>query len=306
MEKRLKKVLKVLCINFVVLACLLFCLEVFLLIMMLIKYDFLSNILHTGDSIIDALNVRMFNEDDFDRYYKAPFISKSDYKTIIVFGCSFAFGDNLGEDEDFSSQLYRNTNFSVHNRADSGFGPQMMLYQLQKDNSSFLKKLIPNAEYIVYVFIGGHLQRVVMSRCFPFLYKVSPKYKLSSNNKLIFQPAPKLLAYSNIYRYIESLFPKIKGEEYCKKLFIKIMEESYKKSQELYPGVKFYTLVYDDMDNDIRRKLEAIGIKVIYLHDLSNENFQSLKYQISEYDTHPNAEAWRVITPLFIKKAGIN
>ena len=55
----------------------------------------------------------------------------------------------------------------------------------------------------------------------------------------------------------------------------------------------------------MRKELEEIGIKVISLPDLTDENLFQTKYQISKSNIHPNAKAWEHITPRFIKAAGI-
>ena len=79
-----------------------------------------------------------------------------------------------------------------------------------------------------------------------------------------------------------------------------------KSLQKQIKDVEFTIFVYDG-DNQIREIEDILtnnGIKIVYLSELSNENFNSEKYQLIN-DFHPNALAWEVITPLIIKKLNL-
>lgn len=53
-------------------------------------------------------------------------------KSIVLFGCSYTYGDGLSEEETFSLQLYKSTKgYDVYNYGISGGGVQHMLYLLK-------------------------------------------------------------------------------------------------------------------------------------------------------------------------------
>ena len=99
--------------------------------------------------------------------------------------------------------------------------------------------------------------------------------------------------------------PKLRGVEYTENLFYKVIEESYKKSQEFYPNSKFILLDYSYDGLPKKEELEKLGIQVISLSDLTDINVETVEYWNSEFDPHPNEKAWNLLTPLFIKKTNI-
>lgn len=255
----------------------------------------------SGSSIKNLISIRMFNDKLYDKYYRQPIIvHNAKDGDIIIFGCSFGYGDGLENNQTFGYKLSQILHRNVYNRSDGGFGPQMMLYQIQ---SGKIAKLVKNANSIIYVYAADPEHRSLKYRCWPFLYKVSVRYKLMKDNSLKLQKISYLFAHSFIYRLIEEAYPKILGEEYCKKLFIRIIEESYIETQNLYPNSNFYILVYSHYNFPYKEQFEKMGIKVIQVKDLTNENLQNIEYVISEYNHHPNEKAWDLITHLFVKEA---
>ncbi len=88
--------------------------------------------------------------------------NKTADKSILLFGCSFAYGDGLRKDETFSYNLGKILpNYRIYNRAYSARSTSHMLYQLE--NKDFSE--IPNIEYIIYVFVGCHLPRNYVNYC---------------------------------------------------------------------------------------------------------------------------------------------
>lgn len=259
------------------------------------------NAYKAGDPVSSLIpRVRLFHPNLYDKDYRRPLIGNN--KTILIFGCSFGFGDGLNDNQNFSGKLHELTNYSVFNRSEGGIGPQLMLYQFE---SKKVLDLSEECDYIIYVYMFDHLRRNLMFRCFPFLYKVSVRYMLDKNGDLAFQTCPFLLANSNIYRIYESALPEIYGERYSLQLLYKLIEQSYKLSKEYYPNSKFILLNYgndDEFSQELKVKLESLGVFVVSVSELTNKNLFTVEYQISKYDHHPNEKAWDEITPAFIKK----
>ena len=266
--------------------------------------DRLISLIRPNQSFSWLFFVKPFSDKNYDSEYRKPLNPNIKRPaSIIIFGCSFAYGSELSDEENFSGQLAKLTNRAVYNRAESAIGPQMMLYQLQTEK---IKKITQNCDYIIYVYMPDHLRRVTLYRCWPFLYKVSVKYIYEKDNHLKLHILKQPLQNSNICKLFEEKLPDRLGYEYQKKTLFKIIEESHKLTKELYQKSKFIILNYSDEAFPLTEEVENLGIKVISLSDLTSENLFSEKYQISQNDKHPNAKAWKLNTPLFAKKIGIN
>ena len=252
-----------------------------------------------------------FRADKRSQIYREPQIYEGTKKhSIILFGCSFAYGEGLEDSQTFAYKLSKMTKRSVYNRAEGGMGPQIMLYQLQKEN---LKQIIPDCDYIIYIYVNDHVERNKKFRNWPLLYKTGIRYKIK-HDKLKLQTISPPLSYSFVYRIIEGrddyryfinkkyLNGKLKYGDY---LFYKVIEESNKLSKELYPKSEFIIFNYSDKPITAQEEIEKLGIKIISLSDLTNQDMTLLKYRISDWDEHPNEQAWNLLTPIFIKKANI-
>lgn len=259
----------------------------------------------SGYNILQILPItKPFSEKNYDKNYRTPLNkSEKDSGSIIIFGCSFGYGLALDDNENFSGQLAKLTKKTIFNRSERGFGAQMMLYQLQ--TKRVLEKT-KDCKYIIYVYIPDHVRRTVLYRCFPFLYKVSVRYMLDRKENLKLQIPNPILVNSNLYRLYESYLPKIYGDDYCIKVLYKIIKESYLLSKQFYKDCKFIVLDYSEYAFPLKEEVEKLGIKVISIPNLTNGiNLFQEYYQIAKDDGHPNAKAWELITPLFIKEAEI-
>ena len=248
-----------------------------------------------------GLNVKLFNPKTYDEYYRNPIIVNNDKKPIVIFGCSFAFGSGYGSDivGEIISKL---TDRSVYNRAFGGMGPQMMLYQLR---SGKIKEITNDVSYIIYIFAADPEVRTLKFRNWPFLGYMGIKYKLMKDGSLKLKTPNLYMTYSNIYRMIEDSFPMFLSRKYIGDLYYQIVKESYMEVKKQFPNCKFIILNYRQDEMAHQKDIEALGIKIINKSDLTEENLNSLKYQLSKDDSHPNKSAWNLILPVFVKKANI-
>lgn len=262
----------------------------------------IATAIKSGDSISDFFKLRHFDIKNDESYYRSPIIKKNDKKSILVFGCSVAYGDGLSDEQTFSAKLSELTHRSVYNRALGGLGPQVMLYHFQTGK---VLELAKDVDYVIYVYIYDHIFRNLKFRNFPFLYHYHVRYVFDYEKKLKMQILNPYLAYSSLFKLYEHSMPTLRGVEYTENLFYKVIEESYKKSQEFYPNSKFILFDYSYDGVPLKEKLEKLGISVISLSDLTDINVETVDYWNSEFDTHPNEKAWDLLTPLLIKKINI-
>ena len=234
--------------------------------------------------------------------YRNSFIKEnSDKKPILWFGCSFAEGAGLEDEQTPCYKISELTGRSCINKAKGATGTQFMLYQLQDGN--FIND-VPQAEYIIYVFIYNHIQRLYNCQINPLVDMFNLRYK-NSNGKLKnitpeFNPL-----YSSFFvkRLLnKKVFKQAKKEGMDFELFNAVMKESVDITKNNYPNSKFLLLEFPDLSrNELPeyeiKKLEEYGITVVKVTDLiQNEDIYEEKYWLPD-NIHPTEQAWNLILP---------
>ncbi len=231
----------------------------------------------------------------------------SNKKSIVIFGCSYAYGYILPDEKILSYKLYELTGRPIYNRAFVAWGLQHMLYQLKRDD--FYKE-IKEPEYIIYIFITDHLRRMYsFVSDSPFLYnELYLRYEIKNGkcrelNKEVFSYAG--------FSILKSLKEKrVNDTLYKKDNFNKVFDdmesifvESKKEVQKHYPKTKFIILKYRDHNNswylntDRWKELEREGFIVIDTKNLTGKDLYKKEYVFKEvYDLHPNEKGWDVVS----------
>lgn len=216
---------------------------------------------------------------------------------IILFGCSFVEGHMLNEKETMSYKLGQQANAPIYNRAKGGWGPQHMLFQLR---SPLLYKEIRKPSFIIYTFIEDHTTRGFISSD-SILYGGLPTftYKKEGNS----------LKYSEIENYIFKFpllclikkcifYTKVSKEQKAEMTKLHFLEAK-KAIEKHWKGVPFIIFLFDS-NYAILASIDALrdsGIHIITYQELMSAAPHKPEYTISEYDVHPNAKAWDIITP---------
>lgn len=223
-------------------------------------------------------------------------------KSVLIFGCSYAYGHSLFQNETFSHQLGKITGYRIYNRAISGCSAQHMLYQAENED---FYNLMPKPKYVIFVFMPDQIFRTYLS-CF---FDNSIYYKKTKNNNLVIRNFS--LNYSQCYLikdfqyFIKTKFMKINSSN-TDFYFQHIYQAIDAMRKHWGNDFKFIFFAYENnFDNkyyeENLKKLENQGVIVVRLKDLSKKDFLSKEYRLGENDFHPNAKAWKEITPLFVK-----
>ena len=101
-------------------------------------------------------------------YYRNVDKENEKNNSIIIFGCSYADGAFLDNEDMPASVFARNTKMAAYSRAWSGLGLATMLWQVR--SPEFWKGIKYPPKYIVHVFIPYHVNRLI-----------SDKYGMSSS-----------------------------------------------------------------------------------------------------------------------------
>lgn len=234
-----------------------------------------------------------------------------DKRPILILGCSYAEGTGLEEKQTLAYKLFEKTGRSVYKRGIPGGGIQLALDMFE---TGVMKKEVPDAEYIIYVYVGYHIARLYSYQLDFIETEVNQRYKLK-NNKLIKIKQPifpfyySLFTVKNIQQFIED---KTSAGEYSDyHLFNAVMDELLAQAKKNYGDVKFVILLYpsaDDMQNteailpkEEIEKLESKGFIVLNAEDLTDKPIRNAEYRITDMD-HPNEKAWDAIVTKLIQK----
>lgn len=257
----------------------------------------------------------------YDNYNEANF-GKS---PVILYGCSYTFGVFLNDEECFSGRLSELTGRQVFNRGIPGYGIQHSLYHIEnklkdlllKYNIQLLKSPQNNVVqtepyYVIYTFIEDHINRLYRTNDFSDKWLMYYKFS-SKNNKLIpVNDFDMLFWHSYILRTLwkkkysnctdESVISTVERSKLLSAMFLQMKSGLESKIND----VQFSIFVFngDRHIKEIENELIANGIKVVYLSELSDIDFENEKYRL-ENDFHPNALAWEIITPLLIKELNL-
>ncbi len=301
----MKKIFKILTINFLLLIGLFLLIEgiTYYHVMKITEYD-------TGfEKVYPRYHLKFF---DWDENY--PFIVKFNMrkpfglnyknKPIVIFGCSYAYGYKLQNEQTFGYKLSEFTKRPIYNRADSGLGIQHMLYQLTEDKSFY--ENVPEPEYVIFVYINHHRNRLYY-RKFNWFNSEYLSY-VKQGDDLVrwhkwYAPIFNLYSVQKFFIYcIDNIFIKYKildSVPFAKMHFIKskeAMEQHWKKT-------KFVILNYDDVINQKEiKELEKNGFKVVNLFELEPHLISDVKYRLSEVDKHPSEKAWDMLVPKIASK----
>lgn len=248
---------------------------------------------------------------EYDRFREESFRRNTGLNStkppIIVFGCSFAYGHLFPHNQTFPYKLSRLSNRPVYNRAYPSWGVQNFLYQLKRDD--FYREVRP-PEYIVYVFIDAHIERLYKSPLTPLESGECLRYKKSGGSLKEVTSGTNFLMRFFIVKKIQAIIVNklILNEKNRDKNFdfMKLHFEEVKKiADRKYPGTKIVILKYVGFDswflNTPRwKELEKEGFIVLDTTSLTGHDLSQQKYKVP--DGHPNEEAWDIITPALIKK----
>lgn len=234
--------------------------------------------------------------------------------SIVLFGCSYAHGVGLAQNQTFSYKLSQILKTPVYNRALAWGNLQEMWYQAAAEGSKDFYTQVPKSDTYIYLMMYDHYNRMY-SFFTVYTYRQYLNYiDYNGNLKTQLQSSlsDNILNISYTYRHIKNLItykylqnPKNKDEIINRA--VKYIVNS-KKELENQNGkdIKFIVIFYDNTDikyeKELIEQLHKNNIHTIRTKDLTKENLKNIKYTISNKDKHPNENAWNLLTPLIARE----
>ena len=313
------KYLKIIFFNFILLTILFFIAD-FSFYAYMYKRDFNLNMMQALRTYGNSFQIRYF-DDLYEGYKKTDYFPDRIFKNtkhnkkrpLLIFGCSFGYGWLLKKEQSFSYKLAELTGRDVYNRSVAGLGLQYFPYILETTD---IEKEINNPEYIIFVFIENHVDRLF--RFYNDETNPNPdiQYKRTKDGKSL-QINKNPLWYSGGAAYFAicrnlmntgsrrwiSTRPFDEKFDYIKEYFIYAKQIANKK----FPNSKLVILQYEENNNspfnDSPRwkELEQEGYIVLNSLELTQKHLSEQEYKT--YDKiHPNEQAWDILTPKVAEK----
>ena len=313
----MKKFFKIVIINISIIVFLLYCTE--------IVFWLLENIDQKKDvdkskeykeypqdfSLPIPFNRKVRDFEYFRNTYESPRkyeINKKTSKTkrpILIFGCSFAYGLHLKNEQTFAYKLSNITERPIYNEAISGVAMQYMLYLTQ--SKDFYKK-IPEPEHVIYVFMDDHFRRIMSCACSSYdilkgYYNLRYKEENGKLTRVLIENDPfYLIKSTHTAMHLQSLFVSKfllhdDDNENCFDFAIKHFTESRKEMQKHWKTQKYTIIIYRRFKKDriFCKKLQDAGFNVIYIPGLQILDSSDMTHHFPDY--HPKESAWDIITP---------
>ena len=259
---------------------------------------------HQGIKKYVLVNLKEFTNPEIPHTRK-PEGTNYKKKPVVVFGCSFAYGFDLENEQTFSYKLSHLTKRPVYNRAVSGWGIQHMLNQVRQ--SDFYKD-VPEPEYAVFIMIKDHFRRLYVptfmsSHLLSELFNLRYEYK---NNELE-EKYPKGKLQETIQRsyivqklqhfYINNITLNERNYANYMTFAIEHFIESKQAMEKHWKNTKYVIVLYQGFKNDelFKKVLEDNGFIVISVPNDYHINTRAEEYESDTF--HPNEKAWNIITP---------
>ena len=259
--------------------------------------------------------INFFNRSFFLHNYTGRPPAGVEYKDktpVILFGCSYAYGEKLKDSQTFGSKLSGIIKRPVINRAMPGTGLQHMYMQVKSD---WFYETVPYSDTFIYVFFDDHYRRMKVNYFNVLYYDEYPVFKVkngklvlvSQNNKVLnFIRGLYISKYLNhvlTYRYINN--PK--NAQALTDEVLLYFTETRKELQKHYGNnIKFYVILYSVVpySDILRKKLEENGFITISTLELTDKNLYSPEFVIPN-DGHPAETVWDLLTPLIVDKLNL-
>lgn len=268
---------------------------------------------------IPSLKFQTSNKNNLNYFRKTNSEDYKNKKSILIFGCSYAFSFGLDNDKTINAKLSKKTKRTVYNFGICSGGIQHMLAFLK--NKKLYENIKIPPEYAIYIYIPSHLERL-QANIFPnpmMTNGLNLKYKLEKDSlrleKQPFNDFSKSFIVKSLYYQADMKRNNFdnKNKQINAKLAEKIFIDSKKTLEEYYPNIKFVILKYE-VENDnaellesdkIWSNLEKESFKIIKTSDLVGRKFKYHSKDTTNDYYHPSEYAWDTLVPYLVNELNL-
>ena len=257
--------------------------------------------------------VKLFDQNNYDKWRKIN-IGNKNKPSVLFFGCSYMYGSLQPEEETLSYYVYKKTGRTTINRAIPGGSILNMFHDL--NDTKFIetiKKDFPEPDYVIYLWISDHLNRIsniyhgsVRPSDVPY-YLINTKWVEQNGDLKEIYPSKWTLPFYGLYCvkayhfFYAQKFAFEKKEEKMLRYFL-MAKNSCKEN---FPNAKFVVIEYKDgghclMTDTLKQSLEKEGITVLNAENLAGHELDSDEWRASDKE-HPSGKAFNDVANGLIK-----
>lgn len=234
--------------------------------------------------------------------------------SVLFFGCSYMYGHGY-EDDKFTIPyiVWKKTGRTTINRAVSGGSILNTFNDL--NNPEFYEEMnkLPQPDYIVYLWINDHLNRISnpyvssVTTTEKSAYYINASWEEKDGKLIKHVPSRLLMPFYGLFCvrayhcYFAQNFALEKKDEKMTRYFL-IANKIFK---EKFPNSQFVIIEYKDggkdlMTDTLRNNLESNGIIVLNAEKLAGHELDSEKWRREDKE-HPNDKAFYDVAEGLIK-----
>lgn len=254
-------------------------------------------------------------EQEYENHRKIDYGDKNK-PSILFFGCSYIYGWYVDENETIPYLVTKYTGRTTVNRGVPGGCIMNMFDDLNSSDFLTQAKSLPKPDYIIYLWINDHLNRISRFYESPCIrenenfYELYPEWS-EKNGKLIKTFPPKwtypfysLFSVKAYHLFLSQNFAEKKDEKMLR--YFKMAKNQCKKD---FPNARFVVIQYIDcsrklMSEKLKRNLENEGISVLNAEDLAGHELVSDEWRTIDKE-HPNGKAFEDITKGLVKELNL-
>ena len=234
--------------------------------------------------------------------------------SILFFGCSYMYGSLNEDNETLPYFVSERTGRTTVNRGVPGGCIYNMFHDLNGKKFYEDIKDVPKIDYIIYLWINDHLNRIANPYTSTVAYDNYPYYEVKSDwiykdGKLIEIPVKKwkLPFYALYctkawhYLYAQNFAFEDRNEKMLRYFIV-----ARDICKDKFPKAKFVVIEYKDgsfsnMQPELKNELMKNNIQVLNAEDLAGHELESDKWRASDKE-HPNSKAFSDVADGLIKQ----
>lgn len=251
---------------------------------------------------------------DFEtfKYMREYAIGDKNKPSILFFGCSFMYGFLNPENETLPYYITQKTGRTTINRGVPGGCILNMFHDLNSKKFYDSIKDFPQPDYIVYLWIHDHLNRVSNPFVSTLTFTDNPHYEVKpdwiyENGELkeIYPPQWNMNVYAlfsaKAYHYF---YAHTEEEKEMKMLRLFITAKNLCKDK--FPKAKFVIIDYNDnsgfyLSEEMKKQLKKENILVLKADDLAGHELDNPEKWRANDKEHPNGKAFHDVANGLIK-----
>lgn len=237
----------------------------------------------------------IYSFDQYGRRYAEVSHPEKRTKFIILYGCSYTYGNGLNDNQTLNYFLAKKLpDFYPYNYAIGASGTNSMLALIQENG--FHRQIPQTGGIFIYVYINAHIDRAAGLLPSVRWNKDTPNFDFDDEDHLVRNGTIKsahpirLKFYSLIDQILSFLgrrnviFPNVGEKEIT--YTCNLIEESKKEFLKQYPESQFFTFVHplSGMDPRVEQCLKSKNVSILYSMPLPEKT-------TIKGDGHPNEKA---------------